>query len=80
MKIIYSDEETKGIMNIQVGIVVISRAFQIYDPGLIPRLRTRAEICRSQSDCEGYSSFPPSANSTATPRSEQLSNSILAFG
>ena len=39
----------------QVGVVVISRAFRLYDPGSIPGLCTWVEICRSQSDPEGFS-------------------------
>ena len=47
-------------MRIQVGVVVISRAFHLYDPaGSIPRLGTWAEICRSQSDSEGFSPGTP---------------------
>ena len=40
----------------QVGVVVISRASHLYDPGSSPKLRTWAEICRSQSDLKDFSS------------------------
>ena len=39
----------------QVGVAVISCASHIYDPGSSPGLRTWAEICRFQSDAEGFS-------------------------
>ena len=42
-------------MESQVGIVVISHAFHLYDPGSNPGFRMWAEICRSQSDLEGFS-------------------------
>ena len=46
-------------MGSQVGIVVISRASHLYDPESNPGLRTWAEICRSQSDSEGFSPGTP---------------------
>ena len=38
----------------QVGVVVIIRTSHLYDLGLNPGLRMWAEICRSQSDFEGF--------------------------
>ena len=38
-----------------VGVVVINRASPLYDPGSNPGLRMLAEICRFQSDFEGFS-------------------------
>ena len=38
----------------QVGVVVTSRIFPLYDLRSNPGLRTWAEICRSQSDSEGF--------------------------
>ena len=44
----------------QVGVVVISRTSHLWDPGSSPAgLRTWAEICRSQSDFEGFSPGTP---------------------
>ena len=43
----------------KVGIVVIIRAFHLYDPGSNPGLCMSAEICRSQSDFEGFSPRTP---------------------
>ena len=43
----------------QVDVVVISHAVHLYDPGLIPRLREWAEICRSLFDSEGFSPGTP---------------------
>ena len=39
--------------------MVIRRAFHLYDPGSIPGLRMWAEICRSQSNSEGFSPGTP---------------------
>ena len=39
--------------------MVIIRASHLYDPGWNPGFRTWAEICRSQSDFEGFSPGTP---------------------
>ena len=39
----------------QVGVEVIIRASHLYDAGSNPGLRMWAEVCRSQSDFEGFS-------------------------
>ena len=55
--------DTKGkiyfVLGNQVGVVIISHASHLYYPGLNPGLRTWAEICRSQSDSEGFSPGTP---------------------
>ena len=43
----------------KVGVVVIIHASHLYDPGSNPGLRMLAEICRSQSDFEGFSPGTP---------------------
>ena len=43
----------------QIGGVVTSPAFHLYNPVSISRLRTWAEICRSQFDCKGFSLGAP---------------------
>ena len=43
----------------QVGVVVITRASHLYDPGSPPGVRMWAEICPSLSDSEGFSPGTP---------------------
>ena len=66
-----------SMLGFQVGVVVISRAFHLYDPDLFPGsacgLRFAISICL-HGLFSGYSGFPPSANSTFTPRSEPSSD------
>ena len=47
------------IWGMRFSLMVISRAFHLYDPGWNPRLRTQAEISRSQSDSEDFSPGTP---------------------
>ena len=42
-------------MRSQVGVLLIFRAFDLYDPGSTPSFRKWAKICQSQSDSEGFS-------------------------
>ena len=43
----------------QVGVVVITRASHLYDPGSTPGVRMWADICPSLSDSESFSPGTP---------------------
>ena len=45
----------RSILGSEVGIVGITRASHLYNPGSTPRVRMWVEICPSVSDFEGFS-------------------------
>ena len=64
-----------GLSGSQVGVVGISRASHLYDPGSSPHVGWDLSISIwLRGFFSGYSGFPPSAYSTFTPRSEPSSD------
>ena len=49
----------KALQGSQVGVVVITRASHLYNPGSTPGVRMWAEICPSLSESEGFSMGTP---------------------